>query len=481
MLIVAIPVLLVAAFFIPVMSLRHERFLDRFAVFSLLVAFVFVVLSAKYVIPQGMLVWGMSGWFPPIGIVIAIDALSYLMALLVSGLCLAVGFFSMKYIKKRKGEYYALLLLLTAGMIGLSITGDLFNMYVFLEIVSVACYSLTAWARTKESLEGAFKYIIIGSLGTSFVLIGIALLYGLTGTLTLADISSKISYSLEYFVPIALIVSGFFIKSALVPFYVWKPDAVQASIEPVGGIFSGVSTAVGVYAVLRILFITGLLDFSWILIVFGLASMVFGAIFALVQDDLRRMLAYSSISQIGYIFLALGLGPVGFTAGLFHLFNNALLKVLLFMCAGVVFYHTGVKDLNRLSGLGKSLPITMMCFFIGLLGIIGIPGTNGFVSKFLIYISTWEINPLLTATALIVSGLTLAYYLKAFSCIFLGPTNPRINIKEKTPKTMLVPMIFLAFLSVVIGIYPDIVMILIESAKLSLLNLNGYISTVLSH
>ncbi len=480
MLVYAVPVLLASAFLIHAIAFRNRTAADFFAVAAVGISFALVLLSGPGILSGQIYIFHMGGWPPPTGIVIAADSLSWLMALIAAGLGFCVSLYSLSFIKRKQGEYYALLLLLVAGMVGFAITGDLFNMYVFFEIMSVSSYGLAAWLRTKKSLEGAFKFLVMGSLGTSLILLGTAFIYGLTGTLSLADIGLKIRGVHGFEAALGIIVTGFLIKSAAFPFHGWKPDAVEGTVAPVAGLLSGVSTALGVYGLVRMLFIFDMLRMSWIVIGLGVVTMTMGAVMALMQDELKRLLAYSSISQVGYILMALGLGAAGLTAGLFHLFNNAILKVMLFLAAGVVLYHTGTTRMDKLGGIGRSVPVTAAAFLIGALGVAGIPGLNGFASKFLIYLSLWEVSPALTAAAVIVSAVTLAYYLKVFSCIFLGPPNKEIRIRKKTPKLLLAPIVALAFLSVLFGVWPDLAMAFIKPAEIALLNLNNYIDVVLA-
>jgi multicomponent Na+:H+ antiporter subunit D len=363
---------------------------------------------------------------------------------------------------------------------GVALTGDLFNMYVFLEIMSGASYGLAAWMRTKRSLEGSIKLLIVGATGTSLVLLGIAFMYGLTGTLSMADMALKLRAAQGYGPALGLIMAGLLIKAAAFPFHGWKPDAVEGTVTPVAGLISAVSTSVGVYAVLRVLFLFDALSFSWLLVGIGVASMAGGALMALMQDELKRLLAYSSISQVGYVLFSIGLGGAGLAPGLFHLFNNALSKVMLFLVTGIILYHTGTSRLDRLGGLGRSLPLSAACFGIGALSVVGIPGTAGFASKLMIYMAAWQASPALAVLPIVVSAVTLAYYLKAFSCAFLGPQNRELHIRRRTPRVMLAPILALAGLILLFGILPDLALSFIQPAAEALGDLPGYVSAVLA-
>jgi multicomponent Na+:H+ antiporter subunit D len=358
-------------------------------------------------------------------------------------------------------------------LLGVCLTGDIFNMYVFFEILSVASYGLVSFFLDEDAIEGAFKYIIMGSFGSSFILLGIALLYGITGTLNFADLALKISHSPIFMITLGLIIGGFALKAAIIPFHAWKPDAIEGTPTPIGAIFTTASSAIGVYGIMRILFVFGLIQLNLALIGFGVLTMMVGALLALVQLNAKRMLAYSSISQIGYVVMAIGFGTtLGLTSGLYHILNNALIKGLLFMGIGCVVYLTGKENLDEM-GM-KNTPL-LRCMGIGILAMAGVPPLNGFVSKWLIFMASWEINPIFTILAILASAITLAYGLKIFSSIFL--TEKRFE--GEIPKIMLVPVIILTVLCVLIGVFPQIGLQIVEPATNALLNQNQYITAVL--
>lgn len=445
---------------------------DILPIGAIIIAFFFLVFLA---LGPEIVVFKFGGWEPPFGIVWAADKLSLMIALLVTGIASLVAVYSLRYIKERRHRYYSLLSLMTIGMLGVSMTGDIFNLYVFFEIFSISSYALVAFFLDDHAIEGAFKYLVVGSFTTSFLLLGIALLYGSAGTLNMADLSTQIVQAPMFLIPLALLITGFGLKIAMVPFHFWKPDAVEGTPSPIGAIFTAVSTAVGIYCIMRVLFIFSLIDFNAILIIFGIVSMVVGAVMAFMQDNVKRLLAYSSISQVGYILLALGLGTyLGISGGLYQLLNNALANTLLFLSIGVVILYTGRE---RLSDISIRSNILMVCFGIGALSVIGMPPLNGYVSKYMIYLATWEVSPVLTAISIIVTVFTLAYYLKAFSCIFLN-AGKETEIKG-IPLIMLVPIIILAVLCIILGILPHLGLYIVEPAAQALTNSSGYVAAVL--
>lgn len=479
MFIYAIPLLLCAAFLIPIISLKSQRPAPLIAILAIGISFLIVLMSAPPIMQGGIFRWSMSGWEPPIGIAIAVDGLGLLMALLVTGIGLAASVFSYRYIGGRKSEFYAALLLIVAGMYGVSITGDLFNLYVFFEIMSGASYILTVWSRSKESVEGGIKYMIISALSTSMILIGIAFLYGSVQTLNMADIAARLQPSISATVSLAFIVTGFLLKAAQFPFHFWLADAHPAAPSPMSALLSGVVVNMGLYSMLRLGSLTSsAYDFALIMLILGMVSMLVGSFMALQQKDIKRLLAYSTIVQMGYCFLALGLGtPLGLAAGLFHMLNHALMKSLLFFCVGALVYTVGIRNLNELGGLGKRMPVVAGCFLVGALAIAGIPPLSGFASKYMIYLATWEVSPLLTAFAIVISGITLAYNLKAFSSIFLGPE--KLKVERTVPRSMMAVILSLTGLCLLIGFFPEIGLAIVQPAASSLLNLPNYISVVL--
>ncbi|MCX6814484.1 MAG: proton-conducting transporter membrane subunit [Candidatus Aenigmarchaeota archaeon] len=481
MFIYVIPLLLGAAFFIPMLSIKTDKAAPLIAIVAIGTALFIVVLSAPPILGGQIYKWYMASWAPPIGIAIAVDGLSLLMTVIITGLGLAAAVFSYRYITRRKPEYYAILLLVVSGMFGIAITGDLFNLYVFFEIMSVSSYIIVAWSRTREALEGSIKYLIINAFATSLILLGIAFMYGLTGTLNMADIATKIQPSIILTTSMGLMMTGFLVKAALFPLHFWVADAYPAAPSPMSALLSGVMVNLGLYSILRVIFITSpMINVYFILVLLGMISMVVGGFMAIIQKDIKRLLAYSSVSQMGYCFLAIGLGTsLGLSAGLFQVLNNAVMKSLLFFCAGVIVYTVGVRNMNELGGLWKKMPLVAACFVVGALAIAGVPPFSGFASKYMIYLATWEVSPFLTVFAIVISGVTLIYYLKAFSTIFLGPENKNLKIERPVPKSMMTVILALTAAIIVLGFFPELGLALVQPATASLLNLPNYISVVL--
>jgi multicomponent Na+:H+ antiporter subunit D len=337
-------------------------------------------------------------------------------------------------------------------MNGVILTGDLFNLYVFMEIAAVASYSLVAFGCEHEELEASFKYAVLGTLASTFILIGVALVYGMTGTLNMAHIASRIPET-RMMAPLtlafALFLCGFGLKTALVPFHAWLPDAYSSAPAPVSALLAGVlSKAIGIYVLARLLYnVFGVSDgvlevVQWL----GVISMVVGGLLATGQRDIKRLFAYSSINQIGYIVVGLGLGtPLGVVGALYHLVNHAFFKSLLFLNAGAVEYATGSRDLDRLGGLNRTIPVTGATSLLASMSIAGIPPLNGFWSKLIIIVACVEAGTYgLAAAAVAMSIVTLAYQLKVQRHAFFGAPTVLSTCATREPRLMAAAMIVLA-------------------------------------
>jgi len=502
--ILAIVVPLIGGFLTPLMGMLGRKVgspkvRDYFALLVSIVTVVFMFYIGKAVIGQGqMLTYSLAGRLAPWGINLAVDGFAFLAGLVGSSVTLVAVVYSLGFMEQGHGldKYYLLLLILSAGMIGVSFTGDIFNLYVFFEIMSLTSYGLVAYYRDGKALEGAFKYLVIGALGTVAILLGIGVLYGMVGTLNIADLSVRLGaiqaasgFTSPMMFALGLFIAGFGIKIGMIPLHVWLPDAYQAAPSSITAAFAGGTAVVGVYALLRSTFMLfGAVDMSTIFVFLGFVSMIVGAFMALVQTDLKRLLAYSGVSQMGYILVGVGVGGlgaglIGVEGGLFHMLNNAIYKSLLFLCAGVIVYKVGTTDMDKLGGLSSEMPVTTLTFLIGALAIAGIPFFNGFASKLQIYFATLQVNPLFTIISVVISALTLAYFLKALGEVFLG--QPTEEVKESIaesksiPKKMLIPMVFLAFLCVLLGVLPQLGLEIVEPASEALLSRVEYVEEVL--
>lgn len=494
--ILAILLPLFAAFLIPVVgilagrhNIKHTR--ELLAIGTMIAVLVIVASMAPDVWGGRILVYQLGGWAPPLGINLAVDALAIQMALMIAGLGALVMIYSAAYMRRDTGlsHFYALALLAIAGMMGVVLTGDLFNFYVFLEIMSIASYALVAFRRDSNSIEASIKYLFIGTLGTSFILLSIAMLYGFVGSLNIADLGAKLAVYEGDATPTILVVSlalfatGIMIKVAMVPFHVWLVDALTAAPTAVSALLAGPGAVVGIYWAARLPYLPFGLPVGIVLVSLGLLSMVVGVLMALTQRDFKRMLAYHVISQKGYMVLGIGLGTLGSAlgaqGGLFHLLNHSTYKCMLFMCAGAVLFRTGSQRFDELGGLGKNMPWTALAFLVGALAISGIPPLNGFASKYTIYLGGVEAGlPIVTAIAVLVSALTFASFFKAFCSVFLGQRPGHLKVRE-VPKLMLFPMLVMAAICVAIGLLPALGFDIVGPAQAAAENSAGYISQVI--
>jgi multicomponent Na+:H+ antiporter subunit D len=348
---------------------------------------------------------------------------------------------------------------MVAGMIGVALTGDLFNLYVFLEIASIASYALVAFGCQHEELEASFKYLVLGSVGSTLILFGIGITYAMTGSLNMAQVSSTIGGDLKpiHLFAVALFMSGFGLKAALVPFHAWLPDAHPSAPAPISAMLSGVLIkTIGVYAMARVLLnVIGLTPLtSYILMVLGTVSMVVGVLLAMGQDDIKRFLAYSSISQVGYVVLGIGLGTrLGIAAALFHLVNHAVFKSLLFLNAGAVEYSTGTRDLDKMGALREKMPVTGTTSLIGSMAISGIPPFSGFWSKLFIILAAVRAERYgFAAWAAGVSVLTLAAFMRLQRRAFFGEAGESYASAKEVPVSMQASMLGLAVLCILMGL-----------------------------
>ncbi len=450
------------AFLIPLLSKWRKGSAPFLANFGSGLLLWFSIQSIFW-LKTGVKIYYAGGWRPPFGICMVLDGLTVLLLLVVNLIGFTALLYSIDYIKKFTASnlYYTLFSLLLAGLNGVVISGDLFNLFVFLEITSIASYALVAFGTEHEELEASFKYLVLGSVASSMILLAIGMLLGSVSTLNMADISRSLSTSTSgnlILYCLALFIMGFGLKVALIPFHAWLPDAHPAAPAPMSAMLSGVVIkTIGVYALVRVLFnIIGINPVvSSILMWLGIISMAVGVLLAIGQWDFKRLLAYHSISQIGYVIFGISLGtPLGIAGGLFHLFNHSLFKSLLFLNAGSVEYATGSRQLDKLSGLSKPMPFTSNTSLIASLSIAGIPPLCGFWSKLLIIIAAFQANQIAGACVCIVVGMiTLASFLKVQKYAFLRKAEEAISDIKEVPFFMVFSMVILALLCVAIGLF----------------------------
>jgi multicomponent Na+:H+ antiporter subunit D len=477
---IAIP--LGGAFLITLTAWKLKRLAD---ILGICAGLPLLILAVLCIGKQG--VYHVGAFLAPLGINLVLDGFSAILLVIVNVVGFLALLYSVSYMEQytSKHKYYALFLLMIGGMNGVVLTGDMFNLFVFLEIASIASYALVAFGCEHEELEASFKYLVLGSIGSTFILLGVAVLYGLTGFLNMASIAQAvasgvsasagtISHTWLFSLASVLFLVGFGIKAALVPFHPWLPDAHPSAPAPISAMLSGVLIkALGVYAITRVVFnVLGTTPlFGIIIMVLGVLSMTIGVFLAVGQWDFKRLLAYHSISQMGYVVLGIGLGMfivanngpalvagMAIFGGLFHLANHAVFKSLLFLCSGSVEYQTGTRQLKELGGLQEKMPVTRVTCTVASLSIAGIPPFNGFWSKLIIVIATVQaaiIFPgmlILTAVTILVSFVTLISFLKVLRYVFLGELPSLFKKIKDSPFFMGVSLVILALLCICMGL-----------------------------
>ena len=433
-------------------------------------ALAIAVMLLHAVITGGVISYELGDWAPPWGIEYRIDAANAFVLLIVSGISAVVLPYARASVASEIEEskhslFYTAYLLCLTGLLGVAITGDAFNLFVFLEITSLATYVLVAMGagRDRRALTAAFTYLVMGTIGATFFVIGVGLLYMVTGTLNMADLALRIADlgdNRTVLVAFAFLVVGLGLKLALFPLHLWLPNAYAYAPSVVSVFIAATSTKVAVYALLRFLFTIFGLEFSvealtltYVFLPLAIAGMFAASTVAIFQVDIKRMLAYSSVAQLGYMVLGVSFGNVtGLTATILHLFNHALIKGGLFMALGCVVYRCGSASIDEMRGLGRQMPLTMAAFVIGGLSLIGIPLTVGFISKWYLILGAleagwWPVAVLIVATSL----LAVLYIGRVVEVAYLQPA-PEGRVVTEAPRSMLIPMWVLIGANIYFGI-----------------------------
>ncbi len=367
---------------------------------------VISLLLLGQVFDQGVVSYALGGWTPPIGIEYRVDAANAPLLVLVSAMAALVATYAPRSVtaeidRERRGWFYTMYLLCVAGLLGILITADAFNAFVFLEVSSLATYVLIALGRDRRALLAAYQYLILGTIGATFYVIGVGLIFAMTGSLNMVDIFARLG-DVENLRPIlaalAFITVGISLKLALFPLHVWLPNAYAYAPSVATAFLASTATKVAVYLLLRYFFTVYGADFVFeqqpitpILLVLSVAAMFAASIVAVFQADIKRMLAYSSVAQIGYITLGIAIATqTGLTSALVHVLNHALIKGALFLAVGCIVLQTGTFKIENLAGIGRTMPLTMAAFVVAGLGLIGVPGTVGFISKWFLVTAALE-------------------------------------------------------------------------------------------
>jgi len=426
-----------------------------------------------------------------LGTGLKVDALSAFMAVIFSSIGFAASLYSVRYMEHDTGltQYYVLLLLLVASLNGVAYAADLFTLFVFYEMMGISSYSLVAFRKHQwEPVEAAMKYLFMAAIGSTAVLLAMSMLYGLTGTLNFEGIANALKNAEAptgyLYLVIALLIGGFGVKAAIVPMHSWLIDAHPAAPTSISAMLSGVVIKGGVYALVRTLFMffpVTVYHWDWMLAVIGVVTMTVANIIALVQEDIKRLLAYSSIYNIGLIMLGVSIGHVsvlGLTGAMFHVLNHAIMKALAFLCAGCFLHVVGTRMLSDLKGVARRMPITGTCFGISLLALMGVPPLNGFWSKFWIILAVFLLpdpvyGGILGMLALINVLLATGYYAKVLRIVWMDPESEKVKEAKEAPPEMLIALIILTLAILVIGVYPQPFFEISEKAAESVIGVLG--------
>lgn len=465
-LIVVLP--LVAAFTVPIIGFFNKKIIPYFVSLITFIAFVISIFNLKTVMDSGTISYTMGGWVPPWGIEYRIDYLNAFVSIVVIFIIFIVSIYTRKSIDKelpgKTVPFFILFLLLTAGLQGLIVTGDIFNVYVFLEISSLAAYALIAVGNSRNALMASLNYLIIGTVSASFILLGIGYLYMVTGTLNMENMAHLLPGAFDerprvVLAAFAFFLVGFSIKVGLFPLHTWMPDAYSQAPSAVSALLASTFTKVAAYVMIRFMitifgpeFIISTVHTNTILTWLAAIAIIIGSVLAIAQTDLKRMLAYSSVSQIGYIILGISLlNPDAMIGGIIHIMNHGIMKGALFMVAGAIIYKTGISNIDNLKGIGKKMPYTSAAFVLVALSMIGIPPTVGFVSKWYLALGAIEAGMWVIVGVIMLSSLlNIVYFWRVIENMYFYHSDG--GKVDEAPMSMLLPILILAALTFLLGV-----------------------------
>ena len=452
---------------------------------SLAIAWVLL----QQVIATGTISYHMGNWAPPLGIEYRIDLVNAFVLLIVSAIAAVVTPYARESLRTEFGSnriymFYTAYMLCLCGLLGVTITGDAFNLFVFLEISSLSSYVLIAMGNDRRALTAAYQYLVLGTIGATFIVIGIGLLYAETGTLNMVDLAKRLAdqpLSRTIGAAFGFLVVGISLKLALFPLHLWLPNAYTYAPSVVSAFLAATATKVAVYVLLRFLFTVfdvelsfGFMPLDTILFVLAVIAMFAASAVAIFQTDLKRMLAYSSVAQIGYMILGISFANVnGLAAGILHLFNHALIKGGMFLALGCIFYRLATVNINDMAGMGRRMPWTMAAFVVGGLGLIGVPLTVGFISKWYLVLGALERDWWLAAALVLISSLLAVVYVwRVVEVAYLKPIPENATKIEDAPPAMLIPTWLLIVASIYYGINTELTVGVAKQAAQQLLGVS---------
>ncbi|MEN8170546.1 MAG: monovalent cation/H+ antiporter subunit D family protein [Pseudomonadota bacterium] len=450
---------------------------------TLMVTLICAILAGMQlwtVVYDGTISYELGGWAPPWGIEYRIDAVNAIVALIVAGIAALTLPYALLSVEKEIPKqqiplFYSAFLLCFTGLLGITQTGDIFNVFVFLEISSLSSYALISLGRKRQALTSAYQYLIMGTLGATFFLIGVGLIYSQTGTLNMMDLAQRlpeVSGLKTVHTGFAFIMIGFALKLALFPLHLWLPNAYTYAPTVITVFLAATATKVAVYVMLRVLFtvfpdgFVSTTPTGDLFVLSGLAGIVIASIYAIYQTNIKRLLAYSSVAQIGYMALGIGFASaMGVTATIIHLFNHALMKGALFMAVGAIIYRIGSCRLDNIHGLGRQMPWTFGAIVIGGLSLIGVPGTAGFVSKWYLVLAALEQEAWISVAVILAGSLLAVVYMgKLIEALYFKPaTETNLAVKE-VPMLLLAPTWLLVLGNVYFGLDTELTVGVAERA-----------------
>lgn len=432
---------------------------------------VLSVYQLNRVIEEGPIRYGFGNYKMPYGIEFSVDAVGALIVILVCLMGLITCLFCINFEGNtdptKIGGAYSLLALLVTGMIGMTSTGDMFNLYVFLEITSLSAYCLIALGGSR-GIVAAFRYLLIGTVAATFYLLGVGILYASTGTLNMADMAfllKKGGHDQAMLVSMCLFIAAFGIKMAMFPFHGWQPSAYTHAEAGARPLIAGVMGKIPAYAMFRYMFCiygTGFVYFKQFLLILGVFSVIgmfYGSIRAMAQTDIRKLLAYSSIAQISYISLGFAIGnPLAIAGAFLHMFGHAFMKGGLFFCSGAIKYKYGTVDMNDFGRIYKKMPLTAGLIVIASLSMIGIPPTVGFFSKWYLAFGAASAHSYVYIAALVISSLLNAvYFFKLLEKVYMAKDEQLVDRAPRRhgelPVTMVLPIIICFLAILLLGIF----------------------------
>ncbi len=478
-------VLFAAAFLSPLLYRYAEKISAPFVIASLLLSLLMSIALLVQVQQFGPVFYHMGGWPPPWGIEFSADPIRVYILIVVTAVSLWIFLYALRDLKhelKKEviGWYYTLYSILVGSMAGIALTNDLFNLFVLMEICAISACAIISIKEDRECLEASFKYLILSAMGTGCFLLGVAMIYMATGYLNYSFIQAALAeaivhYPLNIFTAAALFIVAFGTKAALFPLHVWLPDAHASAPTPSSAMLSGLVIKIYAFALFLMfyhVFPRGMLTtipLNEIILWMAALGTMFGSVYAMIQTDLKKMLAFSSIGQISYIFMGIGFHhDLALVGAFYHIMVHAITKALLFMTAGVIIYSTGVRKISDLAGIGRILPLTMLAFTIGSASMVGIPGTGGLISKWYLALSALEIGrPLFVLVILASSLLNAIYYMPIVINAFMHQED-FIHEVRPVPRYMLASLIVGMFFVIVTGFFSRPVVTLLEQAAILL-------------